>query len=56
MFSEIAIVAASRAIGAFFEFLASPEGQLQAKEWREDRGKLKADISAAGAWFKSMKR
>jgi hypothetical protein len=55
MFTEIGIIAASKAIGAFFEFLCTPEGQAQAREWREDREKLKSDISHVGQWFRSMR-
>jgi hypothetical protein len=50
--TEATIIA--KAIGDVANLLATTEGQLQMKEWREDRAKFKADVEAAASWFKTL--
>lgn len=54
MITEASIIAIANTIRVIFEYMLTPEGQAQAKEWREDRAKMKADWAAMTGWFSGL--
>jgi hypothetical protein len=46
----------AKVVASVFEYLCTPEGQAQAKEWREDRAKMRADWEAITLWFAGLTR
>jgi hypothetical protein len=48
------IQAIAKASEAFFTFLATPEGQLACKAWREGTAKLGEDLGKVGRFFEDL--
>lgn len=54
IFTETAILAGCKAVESIFTFLCTPEGQLTAKEWRENTDKAEAFFQRVFAGFKPL--